>query len=37
MTCAPQLQQCPLCRAEIASIVMEESETPTPTTDEVFT
>lgn len=29
MTCASQLQHCPLCRAEIVSIVKEESDTPT--------
>lgn len=35
MTCASQLQQCPLCRAIIVSLVKEENESPT--SDEVFT
>lgn len=35
MTCASQLQHCPLCRAEIESVVQEESDTPT--TEELLT
>lgn len=29
MTCASQLQHCPMCRAEIVSLVEEESEAAT--------
>lgn len=35
MTCASQLQFCPLCRAEIVNVVKEESESPT--SDECMT
>lgn len=35
MTCASQLQFCPLCRAEILNVVKEECESPTP--DEFLT
>lgn len=35
MTCASQLQFCPLCRAEIVNVVKEESESPT--SDEFLT